>query len=190
MSGRKIKMARKIKSKTLLKRKIEGLERKKYSSSSDESDSDSDEDSSSEDSDIDNDSSSESSKEEMSQDEHTSSRFSTRSSAKNNKWKFSKQLKTWAKSKQTSDQEIKESISDNNPAPSNFLSRQKLDDCFLDIFSEAGKKDEIFSDRSLMKAQENLTNIMGPLVRLWAHLDHLRKDNEGVIDLNMLCCGC
>ena len=56
----------------------------------------------------------------------------------------------------------------------------------LEILSEAGKKDEIFSDRSLIKAQENLTNIMGPLGRFWAHLDHLKKDNEGVIDLNML----
>ena len=54
---------------------------------------------------------------------------------------------------------------DNNPAPSNFLSRQKLDDYMLEILSEAGKKDEIFSDRSLMKAQENLTNIIGPLGR-------------------------
>ena len=27
---------------------------------------------------------------------------------------------------------------------------------------------------------------MGPLGRLCAHLDHLKKDNEGVIDLNML----
>ena len=54
---------------------------------------------------------------------------------------------------------------DNNPAPSNFLSRQKLDDYMLEILSEAGKKDEMFSDRSLMKAQENLTNIIGPLGR-------------------------
>ena len=62
--------------KTLLKRKIKGQERK-YSSSSDESDSDCDEDSS-EDSDM----------EEMSQDEHPSSRFSTKSSAKKNNWRF------------------------------------------------------------------------------------------------------
>ena len=33
-----------------------------------------------------------------------------------------------------------------NPAPSNFLSRQKLDDYLLEILSEAGK-DEIFSYR-------------------------------------------
>ena len=37
-----------------------------------------------------------------------------------------------------------------------------------------------------MKAQQNLANIMGPLARLWAHLDYLKKDNECVIDLNML----
>ena len=102
----------------------------------------------------------------MFQDEHTSSRFSTKSSVKKNKCKFSKELKKWAKSKflkRISDQEIKESISENNPVPSNFLSRQKPDEYLLEILSEAGKKDEIFSDRSLMKAQENLTNTMGPL---------------------------
>ena len=84
----------------------------------------------------------------MSQDGHTSSRFSTKSSAKNNKQKFSKQLKKWAKGKylkHISDQEIKESILENNPAPSNFLSRQKLDDYLLEILSEPGKKDGIFS---------------------------------------------
>ena len=27
---------------------------------------------------------------------------------------------------------------------------------------------------------------MGPLGRLWAHLSRLKKNNEGVIDLNML----
>ena len=36
---------------------------------------------------------------------------------------------------------------------------QKRDYYLLEILSEAGK-DEIFSDRSLMKAQENLTNII------------------------------
>ena len=58
---------------------------RKYSSSSDESGSDSEEDSSSKDSYIDNCLSSESPKEEIPQDEHTSSRFSTKSSAKKNK---------------------------------------------------------------------------------------------------------
>ena len=67
------------------KKKNKGSRKRKYSSSSHESDSDSDEDSSSEDSDIDNDSSSESSKEEMPQDEHTPSRFSTRSSTRKKK---------------------------------------------------------------------------------------------------------
>ena len=53
----------------------------------------------------------------------------------------------------------------------------------MESLSEAGKKDKIFSDRS---GQKNLTNMMGLLDCLWAHLDHLEKDNEGVIDLNML----
>ena len=35
-----------------------------------------------------------------------------------------------------------------------------------------------------MKIQENLTNIMGSLGGFWAHLDHLKKDNKGVTDLN------
>ena len=103
------------------------------------------------------------------------------------KRKFSKQLKKWVKDKflkHISDQEIKESILENNP--SNFFSWQKLDDHLLEILSEAKRKDKIFSDRSLTKAQENLTNIMGPLGCLWAYLDHLKKDNEGVIDLNIL----
>ena len=125
--------------------------KRKYSSSLDESDSDSDSDenSSLEHSDIGNGSSSESSKEETSQDEHTSS-----SSVQNNRWKFSKQLKKWTKDKflkHISSQEIKESILENTQVPSNFLSWQKLDDYLLEVLSEAGKLDEIFSDRSMLK---------------------------------------
>ena len=74
------------------KKKDKRSRKRKYSSSSNESDSDSDEDSS-EDPDMDNSSSSESSKEKISQDEHISSRLSNKSSAKRNKWKFSKQFK-------------------------------------------------------------------------------------------------
>ena len=98
-------------------------------------------------------------------------------------------MKKWAKAKflkHISDQEIEESILENNPVPSNFLSRQKLDDYLLEILSEVGEEDGIFPDRLLMKAQDNLTNTIGPLDRLWAHLDHLERDNEGVIDLNKL----
>ena len=51
----------------------------------------------------------------------------------------------------TTDQEIKESILENNPVPSNFLSRQKLDEYLLKNLLEPGKKDEIFSDRSQMR---------------------------------------
>ena len=130
-------MAKKIKGKSLLKKK-KGSRKRKYSSSSDESDSDSDEDSSSEDSDIDSGSSSESLKEEISQNVHTSSRFPTKSSAKKNKWTFSKQLNKRAKDnflKHISDQENKESILENNPVPSNFLSRQKLNVYLLEILS-------------------------------------------------------
>ena len=125
--------------------------KRKYSSSLDESDSDSDSDenSSLEHLDIGNGSSLESSKEETSQDEHTSS-----SSVQNNRWKFSKQLKKWTKDKflkHISSQEIKESILENTQVPSNFLSWQKLDDYLLEVLSEAGKLDEIFSDRSMLK---------------------------------------
>ena len=56
---------------------------------------------------------------------------------------------------------------------------QKLDDYLLEILSEAGKKDEIFSDRSLMKAQEKLTNI----IRInWAMCDTCRTmPQQGII---------
>ena len=88
--------------------------------------------------------------------------------------------------KHNSDQGIKDSILEMNPVPSKFFSQQKLDDYLLEILSESGIKDKNFSDRSLIKAQENLTNIIEPLGHLWAHLDHLKMENEDVIDLNLL----
>ena len=92
-------------------------------------------------------------------DYQNSSRLSIKSSVKNNKWKFRKKMKKFAKDKllkQISD--LKESALDNNPAPSNFCFRQKLDDYLLQILSESGKKNEVFSSRALMKAQENIKN--------------------------------
>ena len=60
--------------------------------------------------------------------------------------------------KHISDQEVKERALDNNPAPSNFCFRQKIDDYLLQILSESGKKNELFSSRALMKTQENIKN--------------------------------
>ena len=66
-------------------------------------------------------------------------------------------------------------------------SGMRYPDYLLQILSEAGKKDKIFSERSLIKGQENLTNTMGPLGCLCANLDHLdHLDNESGIDLNIL----
>ena len=79
----------------------------------------------------------------MSQDEYISSRFSTRSPAKKNQWKFSKPFKKWAELKflkHISDQEIREVILQNNPLSSNFLSRQKLDDYLLEIYERLGRR--------------------------------------------------
>ena len=85
-------------------------------------------------------------------DYQNSSRLSIKSSVKKNEWKFRK-LELL---KHISD--LKESALDNNPAPSNFCFRQKLDDYLLQILSESGKKNEVFSSRALMKAQENIKN--------------------------------
>ena len=114
---------------------------------------------SSEDSDFDDEAWPDFSKKEMFLEYQNSSRLSIKSSVKNNKWKFRKKMKKFAKDKllkQISD--LKESALDNNPAPSNFCFRQKLDDYLLQILSESGKKNEVFSSRALMKAQENIKN--------------------------------
>ena len=75
---------------------------------------------------------------------------------------FSKQLKKWAKAKvlkQISDQKIKDNILENHLVPSKLMPSN-----LVPFSTKRGwKEDKIFSDRSLMKGQENLTNIMGPL---------------------------
>ena len=47
---------------------------------------------------------------------------------------------------------------DINPVLSNFTLRQKLDNNLLKIFSELGKKDEIFSYRRLMKLRYRISS--------------------------------
>ena len=96
-------------------------------------------------------------------------------------------MKKWAKAKflkHISGQETKKNVLENSLVPSNFLSRQRVDDHLPQILSETGKKNR--SDTLLMKAQENLTNIMEPLDHPSTYLDHLEKDNEGVLDFNKL----
>ena len=180
----KIKDGQKNKRLDTPKKKNKESRKRRHSSSSDDSEAKSDTESSDE-SDSDEDLSHPSDG-ETSQDEDQVSRFSTKQSKKN-KWKFNKEMRKYAKNKflkHISDIDLKESILDKNPVPTNFVSRQKLDDYLQEILSETGKKDEIFSDRSLMKAQGNLTNVMGPLSRLWAYFDNLKKYDKGVTDLD------
>lgn len=166
------------------KKEVRESRKRRYSPSEDSSD-DSDPDSES----SDDEDGAPVSSDDSSDDEDSNNRFSTKSSKKKNGWKIDKKLNKLVKKKflkHIPDQEIKDSILDENPAPSNFISKLKLDDYLQEILSEAGKKDEIFSDRTLMKAQGNLINIMGPLGRLLEYLDHLKSDDKGVIDLDLL----
>ena len=74
-------------------------------------------------------------------------------------WKLSKSMKTCANKmffKHIPNKAFEGTILSLNPVPSNVLSKQKLNDYLLEILTEWRKKDDIFSDSSLMKYQSNL----------------------------------
>ena len=70
--------------------------------------------------------------------------------------------------------------------PLNFLSKPKRDDHLLQILTNSGERDDIFSDRSLIKSQSNLVKIMDSLGRVSDYLEPLKKNPEGVINIDLL----
>ena len=49
-----------------------------------------------------------------------------------------------------------------------------------------GKKDDIFSDKFLMKTQNKIVQIRSLLGRVWDYFDPIEKDSESVTSINFL----
>ena len=73
------------------------------------------------------------------------------------------------------DKSIHETVLDSNPVPSiDCLKTPAVDDYLVEIFESLGKSYGRESDNNLSKVQSRLTNVMGPLGKLWLTLEKVR----------------
>ena len=73
------------------------------------------------------------------------------------------------------DKAIQESVLDSNPLPEvKCLNTPKLDDYLGEIFESLNKSYGKESDGTLSKTQARISNVMGPLGKLWLNLEEVR----------------
>ena len=73
------------------------------------------------------------------------------------------------------DKTIQYSVLDSNPLPEvNCLNTPKVDDYLGEIFESLNKSYGKESDGTLSKTQARISNVMGPLGRLWLNLEEVR----------------
>ena len=73
------------------------------------------------------------------------------------------------------DKAIQDSVLDSNPLPEvNCMNTPKVDDYLGEIFESLNKSYGKDSDGTLSKTQARISNVMGPLGRLWLNLEEVR----------------
>ena len=73
------------------------------------------------------------------------------------------------------DKAIQDSVLDSNPLPEvNCLNTPKVDDYLGELFQSLNKSYGKESDGTLSKTQARISNVMGPLGRLWLNLEEVR----------------
>ena len=85
-----------------------------------------------------------------------------------------------------SDKKLKESIMDDYPVPKKVpgLSVPKMDDYVAELFYSRKQDFGKYQDENWSKAQNRITDVMGPLTKLWVDLDAVRTGESGeILDL-------
>ena len=84
------------------------------------------------------------------------------------------------------DKNLKDSILNENPVPTNITKLRKLDEYYKELLEENRTKRELTLDGTLEKY--NVLNIMGPLSKIWFRFEEvLAQENNMVhLDLNEL----
>ena len=81
--------------------------------------------------------------------------------------------------------DIKNSILNLNPLPSNITGPAALDDYIRGLLVEQRKISPIIDDKSASKLQQKVVNVLGPLAKLWAILQSALTSQQGCIEVEM-----
>ena len=74
---------------------------------------------------------------------------------------------------------MKEAILLNLPRPENTDPIKKLDDFLLELLKQKKKTVDIMIDGIFEKFQDKVTDIMGPLSKLWVMIENANSEQDG-----------
>ena len=95
------------------------------------------------------------------------------------KWSLPEGMATYANDlidHYLSDKDLKEKVLITDPCPENIRKNKKLDDFLVDFVKKDKKAYEIES--VLERSQKRMSDVMGPICKLWSNFDHANKNPE------------
>ena len=104
-------------------------------------------------------------------------RFTVVSSDDQHKWNLPQDMAEYANEHMQTfipEKDVSESIMLPNPVPSNIDTPQKVDDFLVSLMT----KNEIAQDASFEKIQQKITNIFGPLSKVWHIFDTCKNSDD------------
>ena len=84
-----------------------------------------------------------------------------------------------------SETDIKNCILYQNPVPENIPTPANLDGYIKQLLEERRKMSVISEDKNVAKIQQKITDVLGPLSRVWLVFQEALRSNDGVCDIPM-----
>ena len=83
------------------------------------------------------------------------------------------------------DKNLKDSILNENPVPTNITKPRKLDDYYKELLEENRAKRELTLDSTMEKIQSKTLNTMGPLSKLWFRFEEALAQENNMVQLDL-----
>ena len=83
--------------------------------------------------------------------------------------------------KHVPERDLKESVTQGNPSPDNFLEVPSLDGYYYELLEERKKNHDLAKDSAYKRIQEKLRSTMGPLCKLWYLIEELVANPDAPI---------
>ena len=83
------------------------------------------------------------------------------------------------------DKNLKDSILNENPVPTNITKPRKLDEYYKELLEENRAKRELTLDVTLEKIQSKTLNIMGPVSKLWFRFEEASAQENNMVQLDL-----
>ena len=85
----------------------------------------------------------------------------------------------------TPEKVLQESNMNKNPIPRNVYPPKKMDDFIRELLLEKRNHFEITSDANLVKLQQRLLDVMGPLSKIWATVESAKNSQDEQVEVSL-----